>query len=195
MCFEWLNCLLEFYDPLGSFMLLRCKSAEFMLLVSCKLVWCWFIPLSLYTPPCQLALTPRDDGEMFHWSYFWRCYIISLSVCLLSWSGVMLRSWQARQCWSSNCGGSLRYLRSCRSVGHKNIRKLLALWETATVTLWGLSHQQRQKDHLGSWKSSQWASRPCEPEISCWLVEMSYIYLSASVVIFCINLNHGDGIS
>lgn len=62
-------------------------------------------PPQLFTP-LYASLPWLSEMMMFHWSYFRQCYIISLSVCLLSWSGVMLRSWQQRQCWNSNCGGS-----------------------------------------------------------------------------------------
>lgn len=107
-------------------MLLPCKSAEFMLLVPCKLVWCRFIPLSLFAPPCQLALTFREDGEMFHWSYFWPCYVISLSLCLFTWSGVMLLRLQKKR-WSHNCitGIFKDVLSSSQQlmVSRKNIRK------------------------------------------------------------------------
>lgn len=38
----------------------------------------------------SLPWLSEEDGEMLHWSYFQQCYIMRPSICLRTWSGVML---------------------------------------------------------------------------------------------------------
>lgn len=75
--FDWVS---EFYDPPRLLMMLLFRSAHLPLQVQYELVWCRFIPPQPLAPTWQRALSFREDGETFHWGYFWQRYITSLSV-------------------------------------------------------------------------------------------------------------------